>query len=133
MIIGRSQGDHKLASEEGVHQRGHAAQLAGFAHTRHANPAALAAHLSLSPRSAAGAPAAPSLGPVQRSAIGNWLDVDDTMAGDAYPDAQMLRDRLSVAAQRWPRSESLPEGVVALSRAVESYYESGENPRQRIL
>ena len=68
-----------------------------------------------------------------QTAIGNWLDVDDTMAGDAYPDAQMLRDRLSVAAQRWPRSESLPEGVVALSRAVESYYESGENPRQRIL
>ena len=68
-----------------------------------------------------------------QTAIGNWLDVDDTMAGDAYPDAQMLRDRLSVAAQRWPRSEALPEGVVALSKAVESYYESGENPRQRIL
>ena len=68
-----------------------------------------------------------------QTAIGNWLDVDDTMAGEAYPDAQMLRDRLSVAAQRWPRSASLPEGVVALSRAVEAYYESGENPRQRIL
>lgn len=68
-----------------------------------------------------------------QTAIGNWLDVDDTMAGEAYPDAQMLRDRLSVAAQRWPRSESLPEGVVALSKAVEAYYESGENARQRIL
>lgn len=68
-----------------------------------------------------------------QTAIGNWLDVDDTMAGEAYPDAQMLRDRLSVAAQRWPRSASLPEGVVVLSRAVEAYYESGENPRQRIL
>lgn len=68
-----------------------------------------------------------------QTAIGNWLDVDDTMAGEAYPDAQMLRDRLSVAVQRWPRSASLPEGVVALSKAVESYYESGENPRQRIL
>lgn len=68
-----------------------------------------------------------------QTAIGNWLDVDDTMAGEAYPDAQMLRDRLSVAAQRWPSSVSLPEGVVALSKKVESYYESGENPRQRIL
>ena len=68
-----------------------------------------------------------------QTAIGNWLDVDDTMAGDAYPDAQMLRDRLNVASQRWPRSESLPAGVVALSKAVEDYYESGENPRQRIL
>jgi len=68
-----------------------------------------------------------------QTAIGNWLDVDDAIAGDAYPDAQMLRDRLNVAAQRWPRSEALPEGVVALSKAVERYYESGENPRERIL
>jgi len=68
-----------------------------------------------------------------QTAIGNWLDVDDTMVGEAYPDAQMLRDRLRVAVQRWPRSAPLPEGVVALSKAVEAYYESGENPRQRIL
>ncbi len=68
-----------------------------------------------------------------QTAIGNWLDVDDAIAGDAYPDAQMLRDRLNVAAQRWPRSEALPDGVVALSKAVERYYESGENPRERIL
>ena len=68
-----------------------------------------------------------------QTAIGNWLDVDDALASDAYPDAQRLRDRLNVAAQRWPRSESLPEGVVTLSQAVERYYESGENPRERIL
>lgn len=68
-----------------------------------------------------------------QTAIGNWLDVDDTLAGEAYPDAQMLRDRLRVAAQRWPLRESLPDGVIALSKAVEAYYESGENPRQRIL
>lgn len=68
-----------------------------------------------------------------RTAIENWLDVDDTLAGEDYPDAQLLRDRLNIAAQRWPRSESMPEGVVALSRAVEHYYESGENGRQRIL
>ena len=68
-----------------------------------------------------------------RTAIENWLDVDDTLAGEDYPDAQLLRDRLNIAAQRWPRSESMPAGVVALSRAVEHYYESGENRRQRIL
>lgn len=68
-----------------------------------------------------------------RTAIGNWLDVDDTLAGDDYPDAQLLRDRLNVAAQRWPSSVALPDRVVALSKAVERYYESGENPRERIL
>ncbi len=68
-----------------------------------------------------------------QTAIGNWLDTDDTLVGEDFPDAQLLRDRLNVAAQRWPRSESLPEAVVALSKAVEDYYESGENARQRIL
>ena len=68
-----------------------------------------------------------------QTAIGNWLDTDDTLVGEDFPDAQLLRDRLNVAAQRWPRSESLPEAVVALSKAVENYYESGENARQRIL
>jgi hypothetical protein len=68
-----------------------------------------------------------------QTAIGNWLDTDDALVGDDFPDAQLLRDRLNVAAQRWPRSESLPEAVVALSKAVEDYYESGENTRQRIL
>jgi hypothetical protein len=68
-----------------------------------------------------------------RTAITSWLDVDDALAGEAYPDAQLLRDRLSIAAQRWPSSEGVPEGVVALSKAVSSYYETGENARQRIL
>jgi hypothetical protein len=68
-----------------------------------------------------------------RTAITNWLDVDDALAGDDYPDAQLLQDRLRVAARRWPRSEALPEGIVALTRAVEAYYESGDNPRQRVL
>ena len=68
-----------------------------------------------------------------RTAIGNWLDVDDALVGDAYPDAQMLRDRLNIAGQRWPSSEPMPDGVVGLSKAVEDYYETGENPRQRIL
>ena len=68
-----------------------------------------------------------------RTAITNWLDVDDALAGEDYPDTQLLRDRLRVAARRWPRSETFPEGVVALTQAVEAYYESGENPRQRVL
>lgn len=68
-----------------------------------------------------------------RTAIGNWLDVDDALVGDAYPDAQMLRDRLNIAGQRWPSSEPMPDGLVGLSKAVEDYYETGENPRQRIL
>jgi PAS domain S-box-containing protein len=68
-----------------------------------------------------------------QTAIGNWLDIDDALASEEFPDAQLLRDRLNVSAQRWARSEALPEGIVALSEAVENYYESGENPRQRIL
>ena len=68
-----------------------------------------------------------------RTAIGSWLDVDDSLVGDDFPDAQLLRDRLNVALQRWPSSVALPEGIVELSKAVESYYETGENSRQRIL
>lgn len=68
-----------------------------------------------------------------QTAIGHWLDIDDSLAREAYPDAQLLRDRLNVASQRWPRSQSLPERVLVLSRAVEDYYESGENAGVRIL
>lgn len=68
-----------------------------------------------------------------RTAIGNWLDVDDALVDDEFPDAQLLRDRLNVASQRWPRSEPPPERVVELMRAVEEYYETGENARDRIL
>jgi hypothetical protein len=68
-----------------------------------------------------------------RTAIGNWLDVDDALVQDEYPDAQLLRDRLNVASKRWPRSESPPVRVVDLTRAVEDYYETGENARVRVL
>jgi PAS domain S-box-containing protein len=68
-----------------------------------------------------------------RTAIGNWLDVDDAIVQDEYPEAQLLRDRLNVAARRWPRPESLPLGIVALTRVVEEYYETGENARARVL
>jgi hypothetical protein len=68
-----------------------------------------------------------------QTAIQNWLDVDDRLVAEDYPDAQMLMDRMRLASQRWPRSDKLPERVHALGSVVEAYYESGENPRQRVL
>jgi CheY-like chemotaxis protein len=68
-----------------------------------------------------------------RTAMQNWLDVDDAMLRDEYPDAQLLLDRMRVASQRWPTPEQLPARVEALARSVEGYYESGENPRERVL
>jgi FixJ family two-component response regulator len=68
-----------------------------------------------------------------QTAIQNWLDVDDVLARDKYPDAQILLDRMRVASQRWPDPDDLPARVLDLHQAVETYYESGENPRKRIL
>jgi len=68
-----------------------------------------------------------------QTAIQNWLDVDDLMAREEYPDAQLLLDRMRVASLRWPDSEELPARVARLAQRVESYYESGENPRERVL
>jgi FixJ family two-component response regulator len=68
-----------------------------------------------------------------QTAIQNWLDVDDAMAREEYPDAQLLLDRMRVASQRWPRSEELPARITKLADSVEAYYESGENARERVL
>jgi CheY-like chemotaxis protein len=68
-----------------------------------------------------------------RTAIASWLDVDDTLSVEEYPDAQILRDRMKIAAQRWPHSDPAPRGIARLARKVEDYYESGENARDRIL
>jgi hypothetical protein len=68
-----------------------------------------------------------------RTAIENWLDVDDALAREDFPDAQVLQDRLRVAMTRWPRGDELPAQVRDLARRVEDYYESGENPKQRVL
>ena len=68
-----------------------------------------------------------------QTAIQNWLDVDDVVAREEYPDAQILLDRMRVASQRWPDADSLPGRVLQLHQAVETYYESGENPRKRVL
>jgi CheY-like chemotaxis protein len=68
-----------------------------------------------------------------RTAIENWLDVDQALASEEFPDAQLLQDRMRVAMTRWPLPDELPERVRSLARRVEEYYESGENSRQRIL
>jgi len=67
------------------------------------------------------------------TAIENWLDVDDALARESYPDAQLLQDRIRVATARWPSPDRVPERVRDLARRVEDYYESGENPKQRVL
>jgi hypothetical protein len=67
-----------------------------------------------------------------QTAIEYWLAVDDTLAREAFPDAQPLLDRMRLAGQRWPH-QRLPERVSELARRVESYYESGENPKQPVL
>jgi CheY-like chemotaxis protein len=68
-----------------------------------------------------------------RTAIDNWLEVDDALAEQNFPDAQLLQDRIRVAMSRWPVPEEVPERVRELARRVEEYYESGENPQQRVL
>ncbi len=68
-----------------------------------------------------------------QTALENWLDVDDALTGEDYPDAQLLQDRMRVAMARWPLADEVPERVRELARRVEEYYESGENPKQRVL
>jgi len=67
------------------------------------------------------------------TAIDNWIDVDDTLGGEDYPDAQVLLDRMRIATTRWPLADQVPERVRALAHAVDDYYETGENPKRHIL
>ena len=67
------------------------------------------------------------------TALENWLDVDVALAGEDYPDAQLLQDRMRVAMARWPLADEVPERIRELARRVEEYYESGDNPKQRVL
>jgi CheY-like chemotaxis protein len=67
------------------------------------------------------------------TAIEYWLAVDDALACEDYPDAQSLIDRMRVASSRWPLADRLPARVRKLARLVESYYETGDNPKQPIL
>ena len=68
-----------------------------------------------------------------QTAMQGWLDVDEALQREDYPDAQLLRDRMLLANKRWPRPSAFPERIQALAQRVEDYYESGENPRERIL
>jgi FixJ family two-component response regulator len=68
-----------------------------------------------------------------QTALQSWLDVDDLLARENYPDAQLLLDRMRLASQRWPAAEELPSRVRELGERVEAYYESGENPGNRVL
>jgi len=67
------------------------------------------------------------------TAIENWIDVNDAIGSEDYPDAQLLLDRMRVATTRWPLVDRLPVRVRELGKAVDQYYESGENSKQRIL
>ena len=67
------------------------------------------------------------------TAIEYWLEVDDSLAREDYPEAQLLLDRTRIAMLRWPLPDQLPARIRELARSVESYYESGENPKQRTL
>lgn len=67
------------------------------------------------------------------TAVDYWLAVDDALAREDFPEAQLLLDRMRLAASRWPLPDRIPERVRELARRVESYYESGENPKQRVL
>ena len=68
-----------------------------------------------------------------QTALEQWLDVDDAMAREDYPDAQGLRDRMRIASARWPLGDELPARVLALARSVDEYYDSGEKSRERVL
>ncbi|HEY5656774.1 MAG TPA: response regulator [Myxococcota bacterium] len=68
-----------------------------------------------------------------RTALQNWLDVDDAMANEDFPDAQVLQDRMRIALARWPLSGEIPERVRELGQRVDEYHESGEKAKQPVL
>jgi CheY-like chemotaxis protein len=68
-----------------------------------------------------------------RTAIENWIAVDDALVREGYPDARLLVERMRVASSRWPLPEEVPARVHSLARRVEAYYQSGENPGQPVL
>lgn len=67
------------------------------------------------------------------TALESWLAVDDALAREPYPDAQLLLDRMRIATARWPLPAQVPARVRELAQRVESYYESGENRARRVL
>jgi len=67
------------------------------------------------------------------TAIEHWLTVDDALVREDFPDAQLLRERMRVAGARWPLGGRLPPRVKELAQRVETYYESGDNPKRAVL
>ena len=67
------------------------------------------------------------------TAIEHWLTVDDALAREDFPDAQLLRERMRVANARWPLGGRLPTRVKDLVQRVEAYYETGDNPKRAVL
>jgi CheY-like chemotaxis protein len=67
------------------------------------------------------------------TAVDHWLEVDDAMAREEFPDAQLLQDRMRIAMNRWPLGDEAPKRVLELATRVEEYYESGEKSSQRVL
>ena len=95
----------------------------------------LAAEAKGSERRLAGAwTSSPSAPRARATAIDHWLAVDDALAREDYPDAQLLRERMRVAHVALAVARTrLPPRVQELARRVEAYYESGENPKQPVL
>ena len=67
------------------------------------------------------------------TAVENWIDVDEAIGREDFPDAHVLLDRMRVAKTRWPLAEELPARVRELAKRVDQYYESGENSKQSVL
>jgi PAS domain-containing protein len=68
-----------------------------------------------------------------RTALDNWLEVDDAMARDGFPDAHVLQERMRISFARWPLRDELPARVLDLAKRVEDYYETGEKTRAPVL
>jgi len=68
-----------------------------------------------------------------RTAFDNWLEVDDAMAREGFPDAHMLQERMRISFARWPLRDEVPARVQELAKRVEDYYETGEKSRAPVL
>jgi CheY-like chemotaxis protein len=68
-----------------------------------------------------------------RTAVDNWLEVDDAMSRQGFPDAHVLQERMRISLARWPLRDELPARVVELARRVDDYYETGEKAGAPVL
>jgi CheY-like chemotaxis protein len=68
-----------------------------------------------------------------RTAFDNWLEVDDAMSRQGFPDPHVLRERMRISFARWPLRDELPARVRDLARRVEEYYETGEKASAPVL